>query len=516
MPSVRQLVKKFKDMPYNTRQGLVILGLIVVLISIPVTVSVIRQNPQFISKAATSFTETFDGTPSTPTPIQQTPSYANWDVHIHSRDYSTWADDGLTSMEADHGTDCSGNPVPAQFPTHENHTYAGTVFNCNNHLMTAHGEGGYSLITLTPDQLVDFSQGCATVSWRMSTFESSTRDWVDFWIQPFATHKSLPVTNAPDLNGPSPNSLEVLLNGAWSVYEFDANKDGTQLSGYQTSLADHLLPKLPDKARRDLVQINICPSAGGNPGTLKVSMPEYNYTIYDGTHNLPFTQGTFQIAHHAYNPHKGENIDGCAQGFQPCGLTNALQNTWHWDDINISPSVPFTLIHTTPRAVNYSGRDIDIQRVTFASAVPNNAVLRFNAQAVLSLKFEGQSTFTAVNPVDTSTGLPHSTGDQYIVPAPAGSHYVDVQTDGTALIDGWYNCSWECNARDFAIWSQTSSGGGNNCTKVADINCDGAINILDMSILLSKWNTSDATSDINKDSKVNILDLSILLSKWGT
>jgi hypothetical protein len=51
--------------------------------------------------------------------------------------------------------------------------------------------------------------------------------------------------------------------------------------------------------------------------------------------------------------------------------------------------------------------------------------------------------------------------------------------------------------------------------KTGDINQDNAINAFDLSLLLSKWNTSDSTADINKDNTINAFDLSILLSNWG-
>jgi hypothetical protein len=54
-------------------------------------------------------------------------------------------------------------------------------------------------------------------------------------------------------------------------------------------------------------------------------------------------------------------------------------------------------------------------------------------------------------------------------------------------------------------------------TKSSDLNSDGTVNVLDLSVLLSKWGTTGAqASDINEDNTVNILDLSVLLSKWGT
>jgi hypothetical protein len=51
--------------------------------------------------------------------------------------------------------------------------------------------------------------------------------------------------------------------------------------------------------------------------------------------------------------------------------------------------------------------------------------------------------------------------------------------------------------------------------KTGDINADNQINALDLSILLSRWNTTDTTADISKDGTVNALDLSVLLSNWG-
>ena len=51
--------------------------------------------------------------------------------------------------------------------------------------------------------------------------------------------------------------------------------------------------------------------------------------------------------------------------------------------------------------------------------------------------------------------------------------------------------------------------------KPGDLNGDGRVGVIDFSILLSKWNTSDPAADLNQDGKVNILDFSILLSNWN-
>lgn len=49
---------------------------------------------------------------------------------------------------------------------------------------------------------------------------------------------------------------------------------------------------------------------------------------------------------------------------------------------------------------------------------------------------------------------------------------------------------------------------------VGDINGDGAVNILDLSALLSAWGTSNAAADLNHSGTVDLFDLSILLSHW--
>lgn len=52
--------------------------------------------------------------------------------------------------------------------------------------------------------------------------------------------------------------------------------------------------------------------------------------------------------------------------------------------------------------------------------------------------------------------------------------------------------------------------------KLGDLNGDGKVDIFDLSVLLTNWNTAQSTSDINHDGIVNVIDLSIMLSHWGT
>jgi hypothetical protein len=51
------------------------------------------------------------------------------------------------------------------------------------------------------------------------------------------------------------------------------------------------------------------------------------------------------------------------------------------------------------------------------------------------------------------------------------------------------------------------------CEK-GDLNCDNSINLVDFSILLYNWGTTDTTADINSDGKVGLADFSIMMYHW--
>ncbi len=66
--------------------------------------------------------------------------------------------------------------------------------------------------------------------------------------------------------------------------------------------------------------------------------------------------------------------------------------------------------------------------------------------------------------------------------------------------------------------STASSTAGSTTRYTADINQDGTVNLLDLSVLASKYGQSGGglgRSDINQDGTVNLLDLSVLASQYG-
>jgi chitodextrinase len=65
-------------------------------------------------------------------------------------------------------------------------------------------------------------------------------------------------------------------------------------------------------------------------------------------------------------------------------------------------------------------------------------------------------------------------------------------------------------AMAFGVGVRVSAAG------TADINGDGHVDVADLSLLLSKYGTNDASADVNNDGTVNINDLSLLLTQFGT
>ena len=157
------------------------------------------QDPAGVDDGST-FLETFDGEPDAPAPWNP----VNWDVTVHSRDPATWS--SLDPVDAAHGPGCEAPPA-----THLVTEYAGAVYTCRNHMMTALRGDAYGVVYLTPSRLVDFSESEAVISFDVSTLRTSARDWWDVWITPYDDALQLPLDldASADLTGPPRNALRV-------------------------------------------------------------------------------------------------------------------------------------------------------------------------------------------------------------------------------------------------------------------------------------------------------------------
>jgi hypothetical protein len=114
------------------------------------------------------------------------------------------------------------------------------------------------------------------------------------------------------------------------------------------------------------------------------------------------------------------------------------------------------------------------------------------------------------------------------VTAPEGYSYVGTNPQTLTLAaDTTLDLQFQATAPTPTSQQSTNNGGGGSNTgggsnntgstgrKKGDVNGDGKIDVIDLSRLLARWNTSDSSADLNGSGRVDILDLSVLLSQWG-
>lgn len=317
---------------------------------------------------ATSFLEPFTGSPSSPTPG----AFADVDVVVHQRDYSAWTT--MPEMDAGHGSDCSAPPSTH----HLNGTYPDAFFQCRDHVMTAINSAGYAVIYMTPNQLLDFSQGEAVLDFEMSTLRTSPRDWIDIWLTPFADQLVEPLEpSLPDLAGFPQNTIRFrMTGGAGASGMFSAGRADNGVIGsvpYSCCL-DWKNFLTPSASVRTPMQLRLS-TTHAKFGFLAPSGVWKWYVDANLSPALPFNQAVVQIGHHSYSPDKD-----CQPGY------TCAPDTWHWDNLALNPAVPLTLLK--PDRQRVLGTDAN-KTVTLPSPAPANAYLRFGAVGTITVSYDG-------------------------------------------------------------------------------------------------------------------------------
>lgn len=389
----------------------------------------------------------FDGAPPAPLGYPMVTALQDWDIAVHTRDIDAWYE--LNYMEADHGANCSGPPNHHPIAGAGSTTaYADSVFQCANHLMTALNAPGYGVIYLTPNQILDWSAGEAVVRWDMSTRVTSGRDWVTLYVTPYDQQLALPLNiNFPDLAGEPPNTLAVGLTGNpghppltfggyirrnWVQTDFQPGAGYNPYTGYESFL-------IPDAARRDTFELRVSATH------IKLGMPAYNFYWLDAdVADLGFTSGVVQFGHHSYNPYK--DCDPVVVVENPPAPVNCGPNTWHWDNVSLSPATPFTVIKAAQPYVD----SMTSQVVTFPSPAPAGASLRLDAygsNVAYSLDNGASWQAVAVQPAERSGPSGGGGWQSYWQPLPEGVQALLLRAEG-----GWWGGNWMI--RDMTVWAQ--------------------------------------------------------------
>jgi hypothetical protein len=376
--------------------------------------------PLLLAPANTrTFIETFDGMPNQPLGWRNTGWAARWDVAVHSRDVNTWYQ--LEPMNTDHGADCS--PPPATHPL--SRRYEDAVYQCRNHVMTAIKAEGYGMIYLTPNHMVDFSQGTATIRFDVSTLRTSLRDWIDLWITPYEDNLQIPLQTdiaSVDASGPPRRAVHVLIDLTGNFFHISVYQN-FQLTRYRGAYTPYDSVLTPDALRRDTFELQISRTR------VKFGMPSYNFYWVDTTiPDLGWDHGVVQLGHHSYNPLK--DCSTCKPG------------TWHWDNVMISPSRPFTIVHA-----NRLYADRANPTVTLAAPAPANAHLRFTGIGPnLHVRFNDGAWQPAVLQAQDSSYFKDEHFRNYWMPIPAGTTQVEFRGDR------WWGADW--HARNITVWAR--------------------------------------------------------------
>lgn len=371
---------------------------------------------------AAAFIDPFPGQPASPLQFNSN----SWDVQVHERDMANLGGGAVPTMQAQHGPNCEGPSV-----THTVNHANDSVFICNDHVMTAINGIGYGVIYLTPNHLIDWSAGSAVVEWDMSTKRMSVRDWIDITIAPFDQNNPVPLqselSDGTDLQGGQANALHIGMDNGDNSPRLSVNRNGSvQTFGFGASLESGIPSSVDQSVTRQTFRLTITNTSVRFERMGSSTAPALVFWT-ETFAPLSFQKAAVQFGHHSYTPDK----DG--QGGVPA--------TWHWDNVSLSPSTPFTILKTDKRYVEGTSS----QTVRWNIPAPPNSFLRFSA--IGSVRVNGQTA----QPM-AYTGHPeHASG--YFVPIPTGSVSATIQMGPM----DWYE-GYPYQAKDFHVWSQNSVG----------------------------------------------------------
>jgi len=361
----------------------------------------------------------FTGQPTGPVSVC---GVEDWDLQVHSRDANTWY--RLEAMDAQHGHDCG--PPPASHP--QGGSYANALYQCRDHVMTAINAAGYGMIYLTPNHLIDFSNGEAVLRFDLSTLQMSNRDWVDIWISPWDDNLALPLDGwLPDGQGEPRNGIHIRMDnlGGGVGFRVEVSRDGVVSKLRNATEAPYQSVLSPSATARSTFELRI------SKDHLKFGLPVQGlWWIDTPMPALSYSLGVVQLGHHAYNPTKAEG---------------GVPATWHWDNVEIRPARKFTIVRAVQRYA-----DTKSALVSFPAPAGSEAMLRFAAIGAVEVSFDSGATWSVPERQDGVSQIAGQDHEEhfssYWSPAPAGATSVQFKFSK----DDWYGGPFM--AKDISFW----------------------------------------------------------------
>ncbi len=377
------------------------------------------------------FAERFNASPSGPASVMN--GLDGWFAQPIMQGPSGWGF-APEPMMAQHGENCEGPPS-----SHRIDTFEETVFACRDHVMTAinppSSGTASAVVALKPDHMVDLSKGEAVIRVDVSTLSPSKGDWWEIWVTPWEDTLVAPADHWFHQAGPPRRGMFLQVNDHgnqkfWSHKFFDNYRFSGGLEHFWTAPDIRPIVSESDTRRdtyeirmtRDRVRLLVESSETGE-------MVEVDEFAIPG--GFPADQAVVQFQQSNYEPEKNGKF-GCAD---PCpDVTQPA--TWHWDNVEISPAVPYTLIGVEEYMVWYGSPSKDL---TFREPAPAAAEMLFTAQSkgnAPELSFDGGASWVRASAVRPPNDPPIAGfgGDPdlltYRVAVPEGARSATIQGRG--------------------------------------------------------------------------------------
>lgn len=180
---------------------------------------------------------------------------------------------------------------------------------------------------------------------------------------------------------------------------------------------------------------------------------------------------------------------------------------------------------TDSRTIAVAATDLSDARASFSSQGTALDVAAPGSGAIKSTLYnQANNTSYTSTLYGTSFSTPITTSAASLIktvwPTATNNDIRDMLVDTAVKVSGMGSSQFSTNYGWGRIAPLAAINRANLCknaTHTADINCDGNVDILDLSILASTWNLDNTgRSDMNNSGKTDILDLSTLASQWGT
>jgi len=396
--------------------------------------------PVPVAAAPTGFSFNWTGTPAAP--LDWVPRPTNdWDLDPTNGNVES-TDIAGGPFQGGHGADCGAPPS-----THPITKLADSVYICNNHMMTAENN---SDAFFTPNQIVDFSHGTATVTWQVSTARLSQRDWWDVWLTPFMENFVTPVDDAPFFEGNPDDALHITMvqrNGCTQGQpSFPPNGQGQHDGGTSFGFS---LYKGGNKVAQGGDDARCMEDAAGGPSArarstfeLDISQGHVKFGMHgaggdatwiDSGVSLPFNQSVITWAHRSYSPMKACTFvtnGSCGPG------------TFHWSNFAISPSVPFSMLRPIGTGTVHDGSNTT---VTLPMPAPANSFLRFSAFGNIRVSYDQAGS---ASPHMQDTGWRFEGMSSYLSPVPAGTRTISFSGSTRGGMAWWME--------DVSVWALTA------------------------------------------------------------